>query len=152
MPELVMPLRAVDARAAGSRVIVLPDGADAPGLAPWQTLSETAGEAVLVIDAAHRLRSASATARALLGCRGDVEGQDLLDVVALVDFETGRPHPEYAERIPPLVVLRHGGLARSLVRVRDGEQRRTLDIASSAVLVDGDIVGSVSLLAAVTPR
>jgi hypothetical protein len=76
----------------------------------------------------------------------------LREVVDLVDFETGSSNPDYSGRIAPLAVLTNSnGLMRSLLRVRHRDGSRVTIDASAAPLHDvrGDIIGSLTFLAAV---
>ncbi|HEU5034992.1 MAG TPA: PAS domain-containing protein [Mycobacteriales bacterium] len=122
-------------------------------LARWSAAVAAAHDPCLVVDPEGQVLSISTSAADLLGCSAaGVIGRRLLDVVDLVDFETGALEPDYAERIAPLAVLGNGGgLMRSLLRVRrpTGE-RRTID-ASSAPLHDvhRNVIGSMSFLAPV---
>jgi hypothetical protein len=74
-------------------------------------------------------------------------GRGLLDVVDLVDLTaSGAPLAAWeAERIPPLLVLATGSLARGLMRVRVGELARSVDVVSTP-LWDGAGAGTVGSL------
>jgi hypothetical protein len=74
-------------------------------------------------------------------------GRGLLDVVDLVDLTaSGAALAAWeAERIPPLLVLSTGSLARGLMRVRVGELARTVDVVSTP-LWDGSAAGTVGSL------
>jgi hypothetical protein len=81
-----------------------------------------------------------------------VIGRRLLDVLALIDFDTGGAAPDYATRIAPLAVLAPGsGLMRSLLRLRRPDDRPLTVDASSAPIHDarGETVGSFSFFAPV---
>ena len=122
-------------------------------LARWSASVAAAHDPCLVIDARGQVLSLSASAAELLGCSdAGVIGRQLLDVVDLVDFETGGSRPDYATRIAPVAVLTAGaGLMRSLLRVRHRDGSRLTIDASSAPLhdVQGEVVGSLTFLASV---
>ncbi|MBV9291436.1 MAG: PAS domain-containing protein [Frankiales bacterium] len=160
MPKLILrlePLASNDAAVPSRHVVDLGENGRAPAsstpLARWSASVAAAHDPCLVIDAQGQVLSLSVSAADLLGCSdGGVIGRRLLDVVELVDFDSGHPRPDYANRIAPLAVLHQSnGLMRSLLRVRrrDGSQL-TID-TSSAPLHDvrGEIIGSLSFLAAV---
>jgi PAS domain-containing protein len=108
-----------------------------------------------VLDLNGIVISISTAAIELLGVGdGAVIGRHVLDVIRLIDLETGAVHPEYAPRITPLVVLEGPGLARSLMRVRHSDRAVvTLDTSSSPIHdVDGNLLGSVSFLAPIPTR
>src|SRR4051794_10415362 len=122
-------------------------------LARWSAAVASSHDPCLVVDPAGRVVSVSAAAAGLLGCLdGGIVGRVLLEVVEVIDLETGAAGPDYAARIAPLAVLHSdAGLARSLLRVRapDGG-RRTVD-ASAAPIHDmsGRTIGSICFLARV---
>jgi len=122
-------------------------------LARWSASVAAAHDPCLVVDAEGQVLSISASAAELLGCSdAGVIGRRLLDVIELVDFDTGAPQPDYAGRIAPIAVLTTGnGLTRSLVRVRHRDDTRVTIDASAAPLHDvrGQVIGSIAFLAAV---
>lgn len=122
-------------------------------LARWSASVAAAHDACLVVDADGRLLSMSAAAGELLGCSDQgVIGRPLLDVIELVDFETGAAQPAYAPRVAPLGVLQNGsGLTRSLIRIRHSDGSRVTIDAAAAPLHDvrGQVIGSISFLARV---
>jgi PAS domain-containing protein len=115
----------------------------------WSAAVAASYDACFVIDTNGIVISASVDAAELLGVAdGMVIGRHILDVVTLVDLESGAPNPDYAPRITPLVVLEAPGLARSIMRVRRQDRSiATLD-TSSAPIHDshGDLLGSVTFL------
>jgi PAS domain-containing protein len=122
-------------------------------LARWIATVAAAHDACLVLDPDAQIASISAAAAELLGC-GDtaVVGRALLDVIELVDFETGGSRPDYAPRIAPVAVLAAGsGLMRSLIRLRRSDGGRLTIDASAAPIHDarGETVGSFTFLAPV---
>jgi PAS domain S-box-containing protein len=129
-----------------------PPAASTP-LARWSASVAAAHDPCLVLDAQGQVLSLSASAAELLGCSdAGVIGRPLVEVIELVDFETGTAAPDYATRIAPVAVLATGnGLMRSLLRVRHRDGSRLTIDASSAPLhdVQGEIIGSLTFLAAV---
>jgi PAS domain-containing protein len=128
-----------------------PPAASTP-LSRWSVAVAATHDPCLVLDPQGQVLSLSASAADLLGCADvGVIGRPLLDVIDLIDFETGTSHPDYALRIAPLAVLHAaGGLMRSLLRVRRRGSPLTLD-ACAAPLHDaaGRTVGSLTFLAPV---
>jgi len=138
-------------------IVDLGDNGRAPAastpLARWIATAAAAHDPCLVLDVEGQILSVSTRGAELLGC-SDVAiiGRRLLDVIELVDFETGGASPDYAVRIAPIAVLSPGhGLMRSLLRVRQSDgSRQTVD-ASAAPIHDahGETVGSFTFMAPV---
>jgi PAS domain-containing protein len=130
-------------------------GASTP-LSTWMATVAGAHDACLLLDDAGRVLAMSAAAAQMLGCAdGGVIGRRLLDVVDVVDFDSGTSGPDYATRIAPVGVLgAGGGLMRSLMRVRQRDGgRATIDVAAAPLHDDASrVVGSLSFLAAVGSR
>jgi PAS domain S-box-containing protein len=148
----------VDGAPAPSRHVVdLGDHTRAPAastpLARWIATVAAAHDPCLVLDGDGQVLSLSTSAADLLGCSdAGVIGRRLLDVIDLVDFDTGTSSPDYAARIAPLAVLTAGsGLMRSLLRVRQSDGTRLTVDASAAPIHDvrGETVGSFTFLAPV---
>jgi PAS domain-containing protein len=142
-PEIVAPRHVVD---LGAR----PRSASTP-LARWSAVVAAAQDPCLLLDRQGRVISMSGEAGELLGCgSAGTVGRRLLDLIDLLDFDTGASEPDYAERVAPLAVLRPGtGLIRSLLRVRHPVGGvRTVD-AAAAPLHDGEghLIGSLTLFA-----
>jgi PAS domain-containing protein len=161
MPKLVLRLQALPSgtlkdSAAPRHVVDLGEHARpvAPTptpLARWSRVTATSHDPCLLLDDQGRVVSISAAAGHLLGCGSEgVIGRHLLGLLDLLDFDTGASAPDYAQRVAPLAVLKEGaGLVRSLLRVRQLDDRpHTLD-AAAAPLHDGDgrLVGSLTLFA-----
>jgi PAS domain S-box-containing protein len=147
-PSVAVPRRIVDVAAPERMSIATP-------LTRWSAAVAASHDACFVIDSNGVLISISVAAAELLGC-GDTAliGRHLLDVITLVDLDTGQPNPDYAARITALTVLESPGLARSLIRVRheDGSLV-TLDTSSAPVHdVTGYPLGSVTFLAPIPRR
>lgn len=119
-------------------------------LSRWSAAVAGAHDACFVLDVEGAMVSVSVDAVELLGS-GDatVIGRHLLDVIHVVDLETGATNPEYAPRITPLVVLASTGLARSLMRIRhEDDAVLTLDTSSAPIHdVSGHLVGSITFIA-----
>lgn len=143
--------------AASRHVVDLADNGRTPAgstpLARWSASVAAAHDPCIVVDAQGQVLSVSASAAELLGCSdAGVIGRALVEVVDLVDFETGASRPDYATRVAPLAVLTNAnGLMRSLLRVRHRDGTLVTVDASSAPLHDvrGEIIGSLTFLAAV---
>jgi PAS domain S-box-containing protein len=119
-------------------------------LARWQAAVEAADDACLVLDARGSVVSASPAAIEALGCSDQpVRGRRLLDVIDVVDLDTGASHPDYAVRITPLATLGGRGLMRSLMRLRHPDGSLVTLDSSSAPLHDsnGETIGSISFFA-----
>jgi PAS domain S-box-containing protein len=124
-------------------------------LSRWSAAVAAAHDACFVLDVNGVVISISVAAVELLGC-GDaaVIGHHLLEVVNLIDLETGASHPAYEARITPLAVLEGAGLARSLMRVRHEDGTIvTLDTSSAPIHdVNAHLLGSVSFIAPIPAR
>jgi len=121
-------------------------------LARWIATVAAAHDACLVLDPHAQVLSMSVSAAELLGCTEGVIGRRLLDVVEVVDFDTGRAAPDYAQRIAPIAVLTTGtGLMRSLMRIRQRDGMSvTVDTASAPIHdATGTTVGSFTFFAQV---
>jgi PAS domain-containing protein len=124
-------------------------------LSRWSAAVAAAHDACFVLDLNGVVISISVAGVELLGS-GDVAmiGKHILEVINLVDLETGALNPAYAPRITPLVVLDGPGLARSLMRVRhDSGTVVTLDSSSVPIHdVNANLLGSVTFLAPIQSR
>ena len=119
-------------------------------LSRWRSAVEASADACLVLDATGAVVSVSPAAIDALGCADRaVRGRRLLDVIDVVDFDTGASHPDYAVRITPLATLGGRGLMRSLMRLRAPDGSLTTLDSTSAPLHDdtGETIGSVSFFA-----
>lgn len=137
------------------RLVDVGDTGSAPAtsahpLAHWQAAVEISSDACLVLDARGAVVSVSAAAIDALGCSDDkVRGRRLLDVIDVVDFDSGDSHPDYESRITPLATLSGRGLMRSLMRLRRPDGTLTSLDSTSAPLHDeaGETIGSISFFA-----
>jgi PAS domain-containing protein len=140
---------------AQTRAATVDVASGASDLSRWSAAIAAAFDGCFLVDTEGILLSISVAAVALLGV-GDaaVVGRHLLGLLRLVDFETGAEAPDYATRIPALVVLDGPGLARSMMRLRhETGAVVTLD-SSSAPIHDsgGQLLGSVTFLAPIPAR
>jgi hypothetical protein len=159
-PDDPIVLPRLSSEAEGATTITLPVHAGdrepaASALDRWVSTVALSTDACLVLDSAGLVVAISGAALELLGVgSGPTGGHHVLDVVPLVDLETGEPNPEYAPRITPLVVLESGGLARSLLRVRhEDDAIVTLDTSSASIHdIAGTLAGSITFIALIPPR
>lgn len=128
-----------------------PDGNRGP-LAAWANAVRSASEACVLLDAHARVAAASPAFAELVGVPPvELEGARLFEtVLSVLDFNGGLPVPaEEVSRVPPLLALSAGALARSLLRVRrpDGTSL-TLDAVSSPLHAasSAEVEGSVTFL------
>jgi PAS domain S-box-containing protein len=124
-------------------------------LSRWSAAVAAAYDPCFVLDSSGVVISISLSALDLIGYPdAAVIGRHVLEVVHLVDLETAAPRPEYAPRIPPLVVLDGPGLARSITRVRhEDDAIVTLDTSSAPIHdATGQLVGSVTFIAPIPAR
>jgi PAS domain-containing protein len=125
-------------------------------LSRWAVAVAAAAEPCLLIDARSRIVASSAAYRELLGLADPAAaaGRPLLDTLQLIDF-TAAPSPldeVDADKIPPLLALNSGRLARGLLRVGPagaGEPPGTLDAITTPLLEGGAVVGSLTFLSAI---
>ncbi|MBB5110634.1 hypothetical protein ACWIF8_07315 [Micromonospora chalcea] len=122
----------------------------------WSGMVSRAAEPCLLIDAGTTVVAISSSGCALLclGAPEDVIGLPLLEGgLRLVDF-TASPSElteQETDKIPPLLALHSGRLARGLLRVQGpgSDAGRTVDAISTPVLTDGVVAGSLTFLSAV---
>lgn len=132
-----------------------PDRARESSLDRWAAAVADANEPCLVIDGEAMIIATSATCCSLLGLGdpGMAARRFLLDgVVRLVDFTAARSVLTEVEldKIPPLLALSSGRLARGLMRVYDGgEYDVTVDAVSVPLFDDSTIVGTLTFFSAI---
>ncbi len=123
----------------------------------WSATVSRADEPCLLIDADTRVVAVSASGCELLclGAPRDVIGQPLLDGgLRLLDFTANRgelTEPEI-DKIPPLLALSSGRLARGLLRIEGispDVPDATVDAISTPVLRDGAVAGSLTFFSEV---
>jgi PAS domain-containing protein len=122
----------------------------------WAATVAAADEACLVIDSEYTIVSASVSCCALLGIGepAHAAGLPLLDAgLRLVDFTAARTEltETEVEKIPPLLAVTSGRLARGLLRVKAGGQDgdATVDAVATPLLVDGTVAGSLTFFSPV---
>ncbi len=123
----------------------------------WSATVFSADEPCLLIDAETRVVAVSSAGCELLrlGAPEDLVGLPLLDGgLRLVDFTANRgelAEPEI-DKIPPLLALSSGRLARGLLRIEattEGASDATVDAISTPVLADGGVAGSLTFFSEV---
>ncbi|MGH3738610.1 MAG: hypothetical protein ACRDT6_23850 [Micromonosporaceae bacterium] len=120
-------------------------------LSRWTGAVTEATEPCAVLDSDGVIVASSRACAALLGAPGGPDGwlgRGLLDVLELVDLTAaGEPLAAWeAERIPPLLALSSGALARAVMRIRVGSLTRTLDLVSTPLRDGTAVVGSLTFL------
>ncbi|GAB3184254.1 hypothetical protein FHX75_121244 [Micromonospora palomenae] len=118
----------------------------------WSAMVSHAEEPCLLIDADTRVVAISSAGCDLLclGAPEDVVGLPLLEGgLRLLDFTAARGEltEQETDKIPPLLALHSGRLARGLLRVQPaGEDApdATVDAISTPVLTDGSVAGSLT--------
>ena len=130
---------------------------ESANLARWSSTVFHADEPCLLIDAQTGVVAVSATGCALL-CLGDPEdaiGLPLLDGgLRLLDF-TANPRQlteQDLDKIPPLLALSSGRLARGLLRVQGASADapdRTVDAISTPVFTNESVAGSLTFFSPV---
>jgi hypothetical protein len=122
----------------------------------WAITAATAAEPCLVIDGASTILAISPSGSELfrLGKPADAVGQSLLGGVRLIDFTAGGgelDEPE-VEKIPPLLAIRSGRLARGLMRVQTdpGDPHITVDAIATPLVEADQVVASLTFFSAVS--
>jgi hypothetical protein len=118
----------------------------------WSAMVSHAEEPCLLIDADTRVVAISSAGCDLLclGAPEDVVGLPLLEGgLRLLDFTAARGEltEQETDKIPPLLALHSGRLARGLLRVQpagDDTPDATVDAISTPVLTDGSVAGSLT--------
>ncbi|MDG4763131.1 hypothetical protein O7632_03245 [Solwaraspora sp. WMMD406] len=126
----------------------------------WADAAAAALEPCLVIDHELVVVAASRSCRELLGLseHGSVVGRPLLEELRLVDFTAQRGELDEAEidKIPPLLALTSGRLARGLLRVangaHDGESDGTVDAIATPVWIGQKVAGSLTFFSPISTR
>ena len=118
----------------------------------WSAIVTAAAEPCLIIDTETTILAVSPSCGELLGLGKPPEaiGQPLLDsgVLRLIDFTAGGgelARPEI-EKIPPVLAIRSGRLARGLMRVQADPAYTavTIDAIATPLLEAEQVVGSLS--------
>lgn len=127
------------------------------GFTTWVDTVSAAAEPCLVIDDEMIIAAASFSCCQLLGldAPANAVGRPLLEGgLRLVDFTAARVELTEAEidKIPPLLALTSGRLARGLLRVRaeaGGETHATFDAVATPLLIGGVVAGSLTFFSEV---
>ncbi|MDT0527477.1 hypothetical protein RM555_00565 [Micromonospora sp. DSM 115977] len=152
MAHVELSLSDVFVPAAGT-----PTGQEFDNLGRWSSTVSHADEPCLLIDAGTRVVAVSVTGCELLflGDPEDVTGLPLLDGgLRLLDFTANRcelTEPEI-DKIPPLLALSSGRLARGLLRVQAASTDApdsTVDAISTPVFTSGTVAGSLTFFSPV---
>ncbi|GHJ11100.1 hypothetical protein TPA0907_54670 [Micromonospora humidisoli] len=129
-----------------------PTGPGCDNVGKWSASVSHAEEPCLLIDADTLVVAISAAGCELLclGAPEDVVGLPLLEGgLRLLDFTAARhelPEQE-TDKIPPLLALHSGRLARGLLRVQpagDASTYATVDAVSTPMLTGGSVTGSLT--------
>jgi PAS domain-containing protein len=120
----------------------------------WTMAVDGATEPCLVIDVGAIIAAVSAPACALLGFQRpeDAVGQCLYaDVLPLVDFTAAAGALAEGEvaRIPPVLALTSGRLARGLMRTRAHGEIITMDALSTPLFESDTVIGSLTFFCVV---
>jgi hypothetical protein len=123
----------------------------------WAATVSAAAEPCMVIDADMTIAAASSSCLALLGlgAPAGAVGRPLLDAgLRLVDFTAARGELTELEidKIPPLLAITSGRLARGLLRVQPGAgggTDATVDAIATPLVVGGEVAGSLTFFAEV---
>jgi hypothetical protein len=117
----------------------------------WAPTVAAAGEPCMLIDTEMAIVAISESACQLLGLGspGDATGESVLEgVLRLVDFTQARtelPDTEI-EKIPPVLAISSGRLARGLLRVQSGTEGEaaTVDAIATPLHDDDEVSGSLT--------
>jgi hypothetical protein len=118
----------------------------------WSEAVTKASEPCVLLDPNAVIVSMSASCARLLGFETPPTGRALLDgVLRLLDFsaDAGALADNEIGKIPPLLALSSGRLARGLIRVQCGDVACTLDGIATPIGEDGAIAGSLTFFSRV---
>jgi hypothetical protein len=120
-------------------------------LGRWAKAVAEASEPSLVIDARAVVVAVSPACDDILGLESPTIGRKLLDVLRLLDFSAAAVALDQGElsKIPPLMALASGRLARGLLRVECRDGACTLDAISTPLLNGSDPAGSLTFFSPV---
>ncbi|RZU72347.1 hypothetical protein EV384_0708 [Micromonospora kangleipakensis] len=152
MAHVELSLSEVFAPTAGT-----PTEQESDNFGQWSSTVSHAAEPCLLIDADTTVVAVSASGCELLclGTPEDVIGRPLLEGgLRLVDFTANRSEltEQETDKIPPLLALHSGRLARGLLRVQGSgpdAPGTTVDAISTPVLTDGSVAGSLTFFSEV---
>jgi hypothetical protein len=124
------------------------------GMRRWAAVVTIATEPSLVLDASGLIVAASASCAKLIGLgdAADARGRRLRDAgLHLIDFTASPDELDSAEadKIPPLLAISSGGLARGLMRVAcpDTKITSTMDAIATPLWEESTVVGSLTFFA-----
>jgi hypothetical protein len=120
-------------------------------LGRWAGALRGAEEPGFVIDDGRVIVAMSESCCDALGLTSTPIGRDLEGVLRLLDFGPGGgPLSDgEVEKIPPLLALTSGRLARGLLRAQCADQACTFDAIATPVVEHDRVVGSLTFLSAV---
>jgi PAS domain-containing protein len=115
----------------------------------WADAVAASSQPCLVIDGHSAIVVASSSVCNLLGLPKPINaaGLSLLGgALRLLDFTTAGEALSEADlkKIPPVLAITSRRLARGLLRVQVGDEKRTIDVIATPLLDDGAVVGSLS--------
>jgi hypothetical protein len=120
----------------------------------WAATVGSANEPCMVIDSLGRVAAVSVSACRLLGFASpaSAQGQNLFaGAIALRDFTSDGAalSQDEVQRIPPVVVLTSGLLARGVLRVRVGRDIIMMDAVSTPLREREQVIGSLTFFSVV---
>jgi hypothetical protein len=116
----------------------------------WAGAVAGAAEPSLVIDDAEVVVAISPSLEDLLGLIEPAVGRELRDVLQPVDFaDGGELTDDEIVKLPPLLALASGQLARGLLRVQSASGPYTLDAIATPILDGGRVMGSLTFFSPV---
>nr|BFE64449.1 hypothetical protein GCM10020063_089750 [Dactylosporangium thailandense] len=119
-----------------------------PGLERWGSTVDGAAEACLVIDAEQVVVAMSASFEQMLGLTESPVSRPLLaedGVLRLLDFADGQPLEQTeVARMPIVLALISGRLARGLIRIECATGPCTFDAIATPLTEGGKTVGSLT--------
>jgi hypothetical protein len=112
----------------------------------WAKAVADAAESSLVIDTKAEVVALSPTCQEMFGLERSAIGLHLLDVLRLLDFSTpgGALGRSEAQKIPPLLALDSGRLARGLLRVECRRGPCTVDAIATPLRDGSGLTGSLT--------
>ncbi len=149
-PEAV-PAASVDEATTEAPAVDSTDPTDDP-LGHWVRAVAAAVEPCLVIDAAGMIVAMSPSCVELLSLAESPVGADLRSgPLRLVDFSAdgGKLNDTEVGKVPPILAVSSGRLARGLIRVRCGDATVTLDAIATPIGLTGAVAGSLTFFSPV---
>jgi hypothetical protein len=127
------------------------------GMDRWMSTVALAAEPCLIIDPSSTIRAVSVSCSELLGLGkpADVVGQPLIGgvLLRLIDFTAGGGELAEVEvdKIPPMLAIRSGQLARGLMRVQPGTggPHLTVDAIATPLSHEEQVVASLTFFSAI---